>query len=112
MNEMLVYRVGQLVEVMVFMMNVVMKSEYCPLDWKRGLLVPFHRDAVVEQVSNYRGIALGCKCCEGLLMIGFRLKHRGGFRSGRRCSDQLLVLRGVCELKEGEEKFVSDLPGY
>ena len=36
-------------------MNVVMKSECCPLGWKRSLLVPLHKDSDVEQVGNYRG---------------------------------------------------------
>ncbi len=34
MNEMLLYGGGRLVEVMLLMMSVVMKSECCPLDWK------------------------------------------------------------------------------
>ena len=34
MNEMLMYGGGGLVAVMLLMMNVVMKSECCPLDWK------------------------------------------------------------------------------
>ena len=42
-------------EVILLMMNVVMKSEYCLLDWKRSLLVPLHKDGDVEQVGNYKG---------------------------------------------------------
>ena len=34
------YEGGRLVEVMLLIMNVVMTSECCPLDWKRSLLVP------------------------------------------------------------------------
>ena len=60
MNEMLMYGKGRLVEMMLQMMNVVMKSECCPLDWERSLLVSLHKDGDVEQVSNYRGIVLGC----------------------------------------------------
>ena len=56
MNEMLMYGGGRLVAV-VFL---VMKSECCPLDWKRSLLVPRHKDGDVGQVVNrYRVIALG-----------------------------------------------------
>ena len=36
------------------------KSECSPLDWKRSLLVPLHKDGDVKHVGNYRGIALGC----------------------------------------------------
>ena len=39
MNKMLMYGGGRLVEVMLLVMNVVMKSECCPLDRKRSLLV-------------------------------------------------------------------------
>ena len=55
-KEMLMYGGGRLVKVMLLMMNVVMKSDCCPLDWKRSLLVPLHKDGDVEQVGNYRGI--------------------------------------------------------
>ena len=86
------------------MMNVVMKSECCPLDWKRSLLVPFHKDGDVEQVGNYRWL-IRLYCSEGVCKIigeavGKFAKDRilteaqGGFRSGR-CSDQWLVLRGI-----------------
>jgi len=29
---------------------------------------------------------------------------QGGFRSERRCADQILILRGVCELRRREKK--------
>ena len=67
MNDMLIYRDGWLVEVMLLMMNMVMKSECCPLDWKRSLLAPLHKDGDVEQVGNYRVIALGC--CVGKVLV-------------------------------------------
>ena len=44
MNKMLMYGGGWLVEVMLLMMNVVMKSECYPLYWKRSLLVILHKD--------------------------------------------------------------------
>ena len=42
MTEMLMYGEGggKLVEVMLLMMNMVMKSECCQLDWKTSLMVP------------------------------------------------------------------------
>ncbi len=30
----------------------MIKSECCPLDWKRRLLVPLHKDGDVEQVGD------------------------------------------------------------
>ena len=35
------------------------EEECCPLDWKRSLVLPLHKDGNVEQVGNYRGIVLG-----------------------------------------------------
>ena len=49
------YRGERLVDVMLQVM-----SECCLLNWKRSLLVHLHNDSDVEQVGNYRGIALGC----------------------------------------------------
>ena len=59
MNEMLMYGRWTFGGGDVADDNVVMKSECCPLDWKRSLLVPFHKDGDVEGVRNYRGIVLG-----------------------------------------------------
>ena len=92
------YGGGWLVEVMLLMMNMVMKSECCPLDWKTSLLVPLHKDGDVEQVDNYRVIALGCSVGKVFVrVLVWRLGRfaedriltevQGGFRSGRRCSD-------------------------
>ena len=59
-----------------------------------------------EKAGNYRWIALGncvakvitrvlvgrlSKCSENLILQG-----QGGFRPGRGCADQVLVLRSVC----------------
>ena len=55
---------------MLLMMNVVMKSECCPLDWKRSLLVTLHKDGDVEQVGDYRGIALDYSVVEGVCEFG------------------------------------------
>ena len=113
MNEVLIYGGGWLVGVMLLMM-----SECCPLDWKRSLLVPLPKDDV-EQVGNYRGITLGCSVVKVLArrLGGFAedrilTEVQGRFRSGRRCSDQWLVLRGVHEGRGREKKNLSGLPGY
>ena len=93
------------------MINVVMKSEYCLLDWKRSCL---HKDGDVEQVGNYRGIALGCSVVKVFVSVFARRLERfaedriltemqGGFRSGRRCLDQWLVLGDLCEVRKREK---------
>ena len=46
------------VEVMLQVMNLVWRSESCPADWKRSLLVPLHKDGDNEEVGNYREV--GC----------------------------------------------------
>ena len=85
----------------------------CPLDWTRILLVPLHKDDV-KQVGNYSGIALGC--CVVKMFVGILARRLGrvaedriltevqGGWSGKRCSDQWLVLRGVCEVRKREKK--------
>ena len=59
LNEMVMYGGGRLVEVMLQVVNLVMRSVSCLADWKRSLLVPLHKDSDNEEVGNYRGIALG-----------------------------------------------------
>ena len=76
MNKMLMYGGGWLVVVMLLMMNVVMKSECSPLDWKRSLLVPLHKDSGVKQVGNYRRIALGCSVVKVFMRVLARKLER------------------------------------
>ena len=59
LNEMVMYG-GGMVEVMLQVMNLVLRSESCLADWKRCLLVPLHKDSDNEVVGNYKGITLGC----------------------------------------------------
>ena len=54
---------------MLLVMNMVMKSECCLLDWKKSLLVPLHKDGDVEQVGNYRRIALGCSVAKVFVRV-------------------------------------------
>ena len=46
--EMIIYGSGRLVEVMLQVMNFVLRSESCPADWKRSLQVPLHKDGEVR----------------------------------------------------------------
>lgn len=66
-----------------------------------------HRDS--EVVGNYRGIAIGsCVAKVFTRLLTKRLEYaeeqilmeaQGGFRAKRRCSEQVFILRGVCELR-------------
>ena len=69
----------------------------------------------MEQVRNYGGIALGCSVVKVFVRVLVRrlekfaedrilTEMQGGFRSGRRCSDQWLMLRGVCEVRKRAKK--------
>ena len=49
LNEMVIYGGEWLVEVMQQVMNLVIKSEFCPADWRRCLLVPLHKMVTVRK---------------------------------------------------------------
>ena len=55
---MVMYGGGGLVEVMLQVMNLELRSESSQADWKRSLLVPLHKGGDNEEVGNYRRIAL------------------------------------------------------
>ena len=70
LNEMVMYGGGRLVEVMLHAMNLLLRSESCPADWKRGLLVvPLHKDGDNKEVGNYRGVALGCSVAKVYMRV-------------------------------------------
>ena len=123
LNKMVLYGGGRLVEVMLQVMNLVLRYVICPADWKRSLLVPLHKDGDNEEVGNYREIALGCNVAKVFMRVMARKLGRfaegrilteaqGVFRSHRRCSDQWLVLRGVCELRKVEKEISLGLLGF
>ena len=60
LNEIVMYGGGRLVEFMLQVMDLVLRSESCLADWQRSLLVPLHKDGDNEEVGNCRVIALGC----------------------------------------------------
>ena len=77
-------------------MNLVLRSESCPADWKWSLLMPLHKDGdneVVEIIRDCLSVArifmrvmawrLG-RCAEDRILT----EAEGGLRSHRRCSDQ------------------------
>ena len=114
-NEMMMYGGTRMVVTMVQLFNLVVQQACCPKDWRRSYIVPLYKDGDPETASNYRGIALG-SCVAKVLakLLSRRLgifaeeeiltEAQGGFRSERRCADQILILRGVCELRRKEKK--------
>ena len=58
LNEMVMHGGGRLVEMMLQVMNLVLRSESCLAHLKKSLLMPLHKDGDNEEVGNYRGITL------------------------------------------------------
>ena len=105
----------RLVESLVSNLNTVRVLRMCPKDWRRSFVVPLFKDGDPELVGNYRGIALGsCVAKVWTRVLTGRLgefaeesiltEAQGGFRAKRRCADQILILRGVCELRKRKKK--------
>ena len=38
--------------------NVIFQKGYFPIKWTEGFIVPLHKKGDINQVENYRGIAL------------------------------------------------------
>ena len=77
--------------------------------------MPLYKDGDPEKATNHRGIALGSCVVKVLVkLLSRRLstfaeeeiltEAQGGFRSERRCADQILILRGLCELRRKKKK--------
>ena len=93
------YGDARFVEVILLLMNVVMKSEWS-VRLEEKSTDTLHKDGDVEHVGNYRVIALGCSVVK-VFVVNVLVRRlgrfaedwiltevQGGFRSGRRCSDQ------------------------
>ena len=64
------------------------------LDWRRSYIVSLYK--VLAKLLSRR---LSIFAEEETLT-----EAQGGFRSERRCADQILILKGVCELRRKEKK--------
>ena len=115
LNEMLIYGGSRIVETLRCMFNVMRRSQVYPQDWKSSFVIPLFKDGDPESASNYRGIALGsCVAKVWARILTVRLGEyaeeniltdaQGGFRAKRRCADQIMILRGVCELRKRKKK--------
>ena len=77
--------------------------------------MPLFKAGYEEVAGNYKGIALG-SCVAKVLtivladMLSKSLENRiltegqGGFRPGRGCTDQVLVLRNMCDIMRSQER--------
>ena len=115
LNEMIVYGGFRLIESLTQLLNIALDEECVPSDWRKSYVVPLFKSGDTEVASNYRGIALGsCVAKVFTRCLTRRLgefaeeriltEAQGGFRGKRSCADQILVLRGVCELRRRRRK--------
>ena len=122
LNEMLMFGGVVMVWSLRVLFNVCMRLMVFPRDWCRSLVVPLFKEGEVEDLNNYRGIALSStvgKVFERVLdgrvrevvEDGVLKEAQGGFRSGRSCADQVFVLRNVLEMrrKQGLDSVVAFL---
>ena len=115
LNEMILYGGFRLIESLTQLLNIAIDEECVPSDWRKSYVVPLFKSGDTEVASNYRGIALGsCVAKVFTRCLTRRLgefaeeriltEAQGGFRGKRNCADQILVLRGVCELRRRRRK--------
>ena len=115
LNEMILYGGFRLIESLTQLLNIAIDEECVPSDWRKSYVVPLFKGGDTEVASNYRGIALGsCVTKVFTRCLTRRLgefaeeriltEAQGGFRGKRSCADQILVLRGVCELRRRRRK--------
>ena len=102
--------------------NVVVDVSRVPLEWMRSFIVPLFKTGDPQTPGNYRGIALGSCVAKVLARVLGRevgmfaeecilTEEQGGFRATRRCADQFVILRSVCEMRmvEGKETWLAFL---
>ena len=104
-------------EWMVRLLNVCMSSGSVPKDWKIGCIVPLYKGKGDPlECKNNRGISLlsvpgkvyGRILIERVIensneQIG---EEQSGFRKGRSCTDQIFVLRQMCEKMREKKKNI------
>ena len=102
-------------ETLAQLMNLAITEEYVPSEWRKSYVMPLYKSGDPEVACNYRGIALGsCVAKVFTRVLTRRLgeyaeeriltEAQGGFRAKRSCSDQILTLRGICELRRRKRR--------
>ena len=108
-NKMLNYGGNKMVEESCSLVNLVIESRYWPDDWRQSYIVPLFKAGDEKVAGKYReGYSSGelCGKSDARLLASrisvFRELYsrggQGGFRPGRGCADQVLVLRSVCDI--------------
>ena len=105
------------VEWLVRVFNICFYLSMCPVDWVLAIIVPLYKGkGDMHECSNFRGISLLSVVGKvyGRVLIN-RIRDRtesvisevqSGFRRGRGCTDQIFVVRQLCEKYIGKGKDV------
>ena len=103
-------------EWLVRVFNICFMLSMVPVDWVIACMVPLYKDkGDVHECSNFSGISLLSVVGKvyGRILIN-RIKDKtenvivevqSGFRRGRRCTDQIFIVRQICEkyLEKGKD---------
>ena len=94
----------------------IWKTQQCPQDWKRSVLIPIPKKGNAEECSNYRTIALISHTRKVMLKIlQARLQQyvnhelpgvQAGFRKGRGTRDQIANICWIMEKARVPEKHL------
>ena len=95
----------------------IWKTQQCPQDWKRSVLIPVPEKGNARECSNYRTIALISNASKVMLKIlQARLQQyvnrelcdvQAGFRKGRETRDQIANIRWIMEkARESQKKHL------
>ena len=109
-------------EWLVRVFNICFKLSIVPVDWVIACMVPIYKDkGDVHECSNFRGISLLSlvgKVYGRVLINRIRDKTenviaevQSGFRRGRGCTDQIFIVRQICEkyLEKGKDVYFAFL---
>ena len=97
------------VKVLHSIFQQIWKTQQCPQDWKRSVLIPIPKKGNAKECSNYRTIALISHTSKVMLKIlQARLQQyvnrelpdiQTGFRKGRGSRDQITNIRWIIKIE-------------
>ena len=115
-NEMLKYGQHWLSKPLTKLFNIIMNSQYYPLEWSRGRIVSIHKKGDTTLPENYRGITISS--CLGKTfnaILNNRLSNfleerkilcieQCGFKKKHRTTDHMFVLKNIMHKYKIEKK--------
>jgi hypothetical protein len=103
-NEMLKCGKFYLVPIVQKLFNHIIQSGFFPKQWKKGFIINIHKDGVISEPNNYRGITLSsclgkvfslimnARLVEFLNVKGIYSECQFGFRKDRRTTDSIYII--------------------